>query len=267
MSRCSSSVLRVNGPRRIGRGRQHVRQARDRDDVRRMAAAGAFGVEGVDGAALERLDRVFDEAGFVQRVRVDHHLHVVIVGDRQRSSRWRPASCPSPRAVSARRRRLRPARPVPPAARRCALPAKPRFIGKASAASIMRAMCHGPGVQVVANVPVAGPVPPPSMEVTPLISASSICCGQMKWICVSKPPAVRILPSPAMISVPGPMMMSTPGWMSGLPALPIAAICPSRMRDVGLHDAPMIENDGVGDDRIGRAIRASNLATGPCRRG
>ena len=60
------------------------------------------------------------------------------------------------------------------------LPAKPRFIGKSSAASIMRAMCQGPGVQVVANVPVAGPVPPPSMEVTPDISASSICCGAMK---------------------------------------------------------------------------------------
>ena len=37
------------------------------------------------------------------------------------------------------------------------LPAKPRFIGKASAASIMRWMCQGPGVQVVAKVPVAGP--------------------------------------------------------------------------------------------------------------
>ncbi len=44
---------------------------------------------------------------------------------------------------------------------------KPRFIGNASDASIMRAMCHGPGVQVVAAVPEAGPVPPPSMVVTP----------------------------------------------------------------------------------------------------
>ena len=38
------------------------------------------------------------------------------------------------------------------------LPAKPRFIGNASAASIMRWMCQGPGVQVVAKVPVAGPM-------------------------------------------------------------------------------------------------------------
>jgi hypothetical protein len=71
------------------------------------------------------------------------------------------------------------------------------------AAWIIRAMCQAPGVQVVASVPCAGPVPPPSIEVTPDISASSICCGQMKWIWLSMPPAVRILPSPAMISVPG----------------------------------------------------------------
>ena len=32
-----------------------------------------------------------------------------------------------------------------------------------------------PGVHVVANVPVAGPVPPPSIDVTPDISAASIC--------------------------------------------------------------------------------------------
>ena len=119
----------------------------------------------------------------------------------------------------------------------------------------MRAMCQGPGVQVVAKVPVAGPVPPPSIEVTPDISASSICCGQMKWMWVSKPPAVRILPSPAITSVPGPTMMSTPGWMSGLPALPMAWMRPSLMRDVGLHDPPMVEDDGVGDDGVDGAAR------------
>ena len=87
-------------------------------------------------------------------------------------------------------------------------------------------MFQGPGVQVVAKVPVAGPVPPPIMVVTPLASASSICCGQMKWIWQSMPPAVTILPSQLMISVPGPMMMSTPGCVSGLPALPIATMRP-----------------------------------------
>jgi hypothetical protein len=55
---------------------------RDLDDIGRMAAAGAFGVEGVDGAALEGADGVLDEAALVQRVGVEHHLHVVVVGDR-----------------------------------------------------------------------------------------------------------------------------------------------------------------------------------------
>src|SRR6185295_12818841 len=112
----------------------------DLDDVRRMAAAGALGVEGVDGAALEGGDGVLDEAGFVQSVGVDHDLDI---------------------------------------------------------------------------------------EVSPDISASSICCGQMKWMWLSKPPAVRIFPSPAMTSVPGPTTMVTSGWISGLPALPMAAIMPS----------------------------------------
>jgi hypothetical protein len=49
----------------------------------------------------------------------------------------------------------------------------------------------------------------------------------MKWMWLSNPPAVRILPSPAMMSVPGPMTMVTPGWISGLPALPMALINPS----------------------------------------
>ena len=90
-------------------------------------------------------------------------------------------------------------------------------------------MCQAPGVQVVAAVPTAGPVPPPSIVVMPEYSASSICCGQMKWMCVSTPPAVTIMPSPAMISVAPPMAIVTFGWISGLPALPMAAIRPSLM--------------------------------------
>ena len=65
-------------------------------------------------------------------------------------------------------------------------------------------MCRAPGVQVVAFVPVAGPVPPPMNVVTPLAIASYACCGQMKWTCVSMPPAVRIRPSPAIASVVTP---------------------------------------------------------------
>jgi hypothetical protein len=48
------------------------------------------------------------------------------------------------------------------------LPAKPKFIGQASHAWSILPRCQAPGVQVVALVPVAGPVPPPSMVVIPL---------------------------------------------------------------------------------------------------
>ena len=139
------------------------------------------------------------------------------------------------------------------------MPAKPRFIGNASAASIMRAMCQGPGVQVVAKVPVAGPVPPPSIEVTPDISASSICCGQMKWMWVSKPPAVRILPSPAITSVPGPTTIVTPGLDVGIAGLADGVDEPVLEADVGLDDPPVIEDHGVGDDGVDGAASARRL--------
>ena len=82
-------------------------------------------------------------------------------------------------------------------------------------------ICQIPGVQVVAFVPVAGPVPPPSIVVTPDINASSTCWGQMKWIWASIAPAVIICPSPAIISVPGPITIEISDCMSGFPAFPI----------------------------------------------
>ena len=111
------------------------------------------------------------------------------------------------------------------------LPRMPTLIGSPSNAWSIRMMFHAPGVQVVAQVPVAEPVPPPISVVTPLARATSICCGQMKWMWVSMPPAVTILPSPAMISVPGPITIrgSTPLCVSGLPDLPTATIRPSLM--------------------------------------
>ena len=48
-----------------------------------MAATGAFGVKGVNGAALEGGDGVLDEAALVERVGVDHDLYIVIVGNGQ----------------------------------------------------------------------------------------------------------------------------------------------------------------------------------------
>ena len=108
------------------------------------------------------------------------------------------------------------------------LPEKPTFIGSASAASIIRARCQGPGVQVVASVPCAGPGAPPGLVVAPAHTAAAPGGGERKWVWGWTPPAVRIFPSPATISVPGPITTVTAGCVSGLPALPIAAMRPSR---------------------------------------
>mmetsp|Transcript_14883 Transcript_14883/g.43456 ORF Transcript_14883/g.43456 Transcript_14883/m.43456 type:complete len:211 (+) Transcript_14883:1087-1719(+) len=106
------------------------------------------------------------------------------------------------------------------------LPEKPKLSGKASVACSIICTWLGAGVQVVALVPVAGPVPPPYMVVRPEAMASSICWGQMKWTCISKPPAVAIIFSPAIASVFTPTTMPgvTPAMTSGLPALPMPTI-------------------------------------------
>ena len=77
---CSSCRAASGWSRRAG-----CSEARDLDDVRRVAAAGALGVEGVDGAALEGRD-VSRRSRIVQRVGVDHDLHVEAVRDGEAES-------------------------------------------------------------------------------------------------------------------------------------------------------------------------------------
>ena len=76
---------RVHGERtsRVCRGWQNKVLATDADDVGGMAAACAFGVEGVDGPALHRGYGIFHETRLVQRIGVDHHLHVPRIRDRK----------------------------------------------------------------------------------------------------------------------------------------------------------------------------------------
>ena len=112
-------------------------------------------------------------------------------------------------------------------------PRKPKFIGYSSAAFNIIFKFHGPGVQVVAFVPSAGPVPPPIIVVTPLYNAQSICCGLMKWIWVSIPPAVTIIPSPASASVDAPTVIPgvTPSMMSGFPEANMRQ-CMARLQEI-----------------------------------
>ncbi len=130
---------------------------------------------------------------------------------------------------------LRPHTPASTCSRRAPgnaplpLPSRPTLTGRSSTAWYIRWMFHGPGVQVVPLVPSEGPVPPPIRVVMPLLSASCTCCGAMKWMWVSTPPAVAIRCSPEITSVPGPMTSfgCTPLWVCGLPALPTAVMKPS----------------------------------------
>ena len=134
------------GPRRVGRRGQHVRQRRTT-----LMMSGAWPPPapsvwiGVDGAALEGGERVLDEAGLVQRVGVDRHLHVDARRPPQAAVDGRRRRAPVLVQLQAAWRRPRPARRAPPAALALPLPRKPRFIGKASAACSMRREVPGAG--------------------------------------------------------------------------------------------------------------------------
>ena len=68
----------------VGAARQDVGQPRHPDDVRRVPAPGALGVKGVDGASGEGPNGVLDEARLVEGVGVDGDLHVVVLGNAER---------------------------------------------------------------------------------------------------------------------------------------------------------------------------------------
>src|SRR5690606_2110554 len=67
----------------VGGGGDDVVEPADLDDVGSVAAAGALGVVGVDGAVPEGGNGVLDKAALVEGVGVDHHLHVEGIGDAQ----------------------------------------------------------------------------------------------------------------------------------------------------------------------------------------
>ena len=178
-------VERVDGVGRSGWSRTAARwPATTADDVGRVAAAGALGVEGVDGAALNAASVVLDEARLVERVGVDRDLMSICSATAQ--------------AVVDRRRRGAPVLVQLHADRAgldlleqalrlagVALAEEAEVHRKASAACSMRSMCQG-AAGAGGGVGAGGrPVPPPIMVVMPEYSASSICCGQMKWIWLS----------------------------------------------------------------------------------
>ena len=71
-------IKRVDGvgPRGVGGGGQHIGFAHYFQNIRRMATARTFCVEGVNGAALEGRYGIFHKARLVQCVGVNSHLCV-----------------------------------------------------------------------------------------------------------------------------------------------------------------------------------------------
>ena len=126
-------------------------------------------------------------------------------------------------------------------------------------------MFHGPGVQVVAFVPVAGPVPPPIIVVMPDVSASSICCGAMKWMCASMPPAVRIWPFARDGFGAGADHDRDARLRVGIAGLADADDAAVLDADVGFDDAPVVEDQRVRDHEVD-AARPTFAGSGPCRR-
>src|SRR4249919_1419063 len=107
----------------------------------------------------------------------------------------------------------------------------PTLTGQPSKDISIISMLPGPVVTVVALEPSDGPVPPPIKVVVPFDKAASACCGEMKWICVSIPAAVRIKCEPEIASVARPSSKPdvTPSMVCGLPDLPMAQMSPSLM--------------------------------------
>ena len=89
-------VERIDRERHRGiRGRrQAVRFAANLDDVGRVPSPGAFGVIGVNRAALERANRILHEARFVDRVGVNRDLHVVFFRHGERAIDCRGSRAP-----------------------------------------------------------------------------------------------------------------------------------------------------------------------------
>ena len=153
--------------RRVG-GRRAARWlAAETDDVGRVAAAGAFGVIRVNRAAVDRRDRVLDETGLVERVGVDRDLHVEFVGDRQALVDGRGRRAPVLVQLQADGAGADLLAQRFGASRCCPCRESRNSAGTPATASYIRRMFHAPGVQVVALVPVAGPVPPPMSVVSP----------------------------------------------------------------------------------------------------
>ena len=245
-------------PRRVGGGRQHVLQPRDLDDVGRMPAAGAFGVESVDGTALERLDGVLDETGFVERVGVDHHLHVVVIGDRQAAvdggRRRAPVLVQLERAGAGLDHLLQSG-----GAGRVALAGKAEIDRKAvggldHAADVKRPRRAGGGEGAMRRPGTAAEHGGDArhQRLLDLLRADEMDVG------VETPGGENLALARDHLGA-GADDDGDAGLDVGIAGLADCCDAVALQADIGLHDAPVVEDQRVGDDGIDRALLVGDL--------
>ena len=120
-------------------------------------------------------------------------------------------------------------------------------------------MCHGPGVQVVANVPCEGPVPPPEhrgdarhQRVLDLLRTDemdvAVEAAGGEDLAFTRD-HVR-----AGADDDGDTRLDV-----GIAGLADAGDHAVLDRDVGLHDAPVIDDQRIGDDGVRRALLVGDL--------
>ena len=121
-------------------------------------------------------------------------------------------------------------------------------------------MCHGPGVQVVAKVPCAGPVPPPSMRgdarhqrLVDLLRADEMDVGVEAAGGEDLAFARDHLGAGADHDGDVRLDVGIAGLADGGDAAVLEA-------DIGFDDAPMVEDQRIGDDGVDRALPVGDLA-------
>ena len=183
-------------------------------------------------------------------------LEAALVGGAQRGvDRGRGRS---PVLVHLVRRRRRPsacsARPA--AETVLPLPISSTLTGSGSRARCTVRRCHGPGVTVVALEPSDGPVPPPPIVVIPVASAS---CDLASATAGGR---ARRCPGGEDLALAGDHVGRRPDHQVGVDAVRDVGVAgaaerddpPVAQADVGLHDAPVVEDDRVGDDGVEGAL-------------
>ena len=121
-------------------------------------------------------------------------------------------------------------------------------------------MCHGPGVQVVALVPAAGPVPPPSSDgdarhqrLVDLLRADEMDMGVEAAGGEDLALAGDDLGAGADDDGDAGLDVGIAGLADGGDAAVLEA-------DIGLDDAPVVEDQRIGDDGVDRALLVGDLA-------